>query len=334
MFNQPFLQPGIAPIDTDLCKARGGAYYPGDQSDFFYSGTGTLEGTFKGIAEYCGHSTQGVAVPAGSIAYVETDTFTGTVDGCGSGIGSFTTDLLGVANLAASSQQGVPIHATWQIVAGSGTAGLRGLRSGSITEDATIATTNGMLTSDFQFRGSVECVPPTLNTIVVNAPYTEPASQVDGVQCLGLGQTSPDCRVAYAGASTWSGGTFTADEHFELTGLATPDGKLTFEGAGYMTNATIAGCGTGEPGTFIMDGWGGYIDFARFDPTNNLPGGVGGSAPGFIFWRIRPGSGTGGLTGLVSGEGVNFWRIYNQGTAGAGGPEGIGLFTGTITCRA
>ena len=138
MFNQPYLQPGIAPIDTELCKASGGAYYPGEKSDLFFSGTGTFEGTFKGIVEACGHSTQGVAVPAGSIAVVETDTFTGTVDGCGSGIGSFITHSQGVANTAASSTQGMPTHANWQIVAGSGTAGLSGLRSGSITEDGTV----------------------------------------------------------------------------------------------------------------------------------------------------------------------------------------------------
>ena len=161
MFNQPYLQPGIAPIGTDLCKARGGVYYPGAQSDLFYSGTATYSaGSLSGTDQFCGHSTQGVAVPAGSIAVVETDTFTGTVDGCGSDIGSFIMDIQSVVNSTASSTQGVPVHGNWQIVAGSGTAGLSGLRSGSMTEDATIDTTNASVTADFQFRGSVKCVPP------------------------------------------------------------------------------------------------------------------------------------------------------------------------------
>ena len=39
------------------------------------------------------------------------------------------------------------------------------------------------------------------------------------------------------------------------------------------------------------------------------------------------------LAGLVSGGGVVNWRYYHQGGAGLGGPEGIGINTGTSTCQ-
>lgn len=57
-------------------------------------------------------------------------------------------------------------------------------------------------------------------------------------------------------------------------------------------NGTVKGCGTG---TFILyeRGW---VDATRFDPVTQ-------SAPGFNTWRVRRGSGTGGLEGLVSGHG-------------------------------
>jgi hypothetical protein len=131
------------------------------------------------------------------------------------------------------------------------------------------------------------------------------------------------------GTSDWKGGTFVGGETYSLSGWPTADGKLHYEGPAYMTG-TIVGCGKG---TYIVDNWGGWIDFAKHDVMSNAPGGFGGSAPAFNYWRIRPGSGTGGLKGLVSGSGVNHWRDYAAGDAGLSSPEGIGLFTGTITCR-
>jgi hypothetical protein len=170
---------------------------------------------------------------------------------------------------------------------------------------------------------------PAVRTIAVSAPYTDPdASEFDGFHCAGLAST-PSCGVRFVGTSTWAGGTITGGEHYELAGGPTIDGKLTYEGPAYVTGA-VQGCGSG---TFIIDNYDGYIDLAKDDPTNNFEGGVGGSAPGFNYWKVRAGSGTGGLAGLVSGGGVNHWRFYNAGGAGLGGPEGIGLFTGTITCR-
>lgn len=172
--------------------------------------------------------------------------------------------------------------------------------------------------------------PPTeTKTITVNAPFTDPEpSQYDGFQCTGLPGT-PSCGLHSVGTSTWSGGTFTADEHYALTGGPTTDGKFTYAGAAYLTGA-IEGCGSG---TFIIETDDGYVDFAKTDPNDNLPGGVGGSAPGFNHWQLRAGSGTGGLAGLVSGGGEVNWRYYHQGGAGLGGPEGIGVLTGTITCQ-
>jgi hypothetical protein len=179
------------------------------------------------------------------------------------------------------------------------------------------------------FPSTAHASPPTeTKTITVSAPYIDPTpSEIDGFQCTGL-VGAPSCGYHGVGASTWSGGTITGDEHYELTGGPTIDGKVTYAGAGYTTGA-IEGCGSGS---FIIDNYDGYIDFAQTDATDNLEGGVGGSAPGFNYWKIRAGSGTGELAG-ASGGGVNHWRWYNQGAAGLGGPEGIGVFTGTITCQ-
>ncbi len=172
--------------------------------------------------------------------------------------------------------------------------------------------------------------PPTeTKTITVRAPFTDPKpSEYDGFQCTGL-PGAPSCGYHAVGTSTWSGGTFTADEHYELTGAPTTDGKITYAGAAYLTGA-IEGCGSGS---FIIETDDGYVDFAKTDANDNLEGGVGGSAPGFNHWKLRAGSGTGGLAGLVSGGGEVNWRYYHQGGAGLGGPEGIGVLTGTITCE-
>jgi len=69
----------------------------------------------------------------------------------------------------------------------------------------------------------------------------------------------------------------------------------------------------------------GYIDMTRFNPLTN-------SAPGYNKWRLRPGSGTGELTNLVSGQGENHWTVYFVGTGGDPEKFGEGDFTGTVTC--
>ena len=161
-------------------------------------------------------------------------------------------------------------------------------------------------------------------TIDVHSHYTEPAGSVDGAQCRGLATFTPDCGIRETGYSTFTG-TMWGDEHYDLTGAdpsALPDGKITYEGAAYITGG-VEGCGTG---TYILDNTDGYIDMTKYDPITD-------SAPGYNKWHLRPGSGTGELTNLVSGEGVNNWTIHLAGTVGVTPMEGEGDFTGTITCH-
>lgn len=159
-------------------------------------------------------------------------------------------------------------------------------------------------------------------TINVRAHYTEPAGGVDGATCAGLVAGSPQCRFYETGRSTFTG-TFYGDEHYYLNGeLIRPDGTTTYQGFGQLTGG-VRGCGTG---TFVFDGTEGTIDWTKLDP-------ITGTAPGYNKWHVRPGSGTGGLTGLVSGEGITTWRISVTGTAGVTPTEGEGDFTGKVTCR-
>ena len=88
-------------------------------------------------------------------------------------------------------------------------------------------------------------------------------------------------------------GTIWGEERYDLTGAdpsALPDGKITFEGTQYM-NGGVEGCGTG---TYIFEVTEGYIDMNTYDPLTD-------TAEGYNKWQLRPGSGTGELTNLVSG---------------------------------
>lgn len=160
-------------------------------------------------------------------------------------------------------------------------------------------------------------------TIQVNTHYTEPAGSWDGAQCSGLATFTPTCGARNVGHATFTG-TMWGDEYYDLTGMdptALP-GRITYEGVGYITGG-VEGCGTG---TFIIDNTEGYIDMNQYHPLTD-------SAPGFNRWTLRPGSGTGELTNLVSGSGVNNWTFHPSGAAGINPLEGEGDFTGTITCR-
>ena len=118
-------------------------------------------------------------------------------------------------------------------------------------------------------------------------------------------------------------GNFYGDEYYYLDGEPIrPDGTSTYQGFGHLTGG-VRGCGTG---TSVFDVTEGAIDWTKFDP-------ITGTAPGSNKWRVRPGSGTGGLTGLVSGEGITTWRISVTGLAGVTSIEGEGDFIGQVTCR-
>jgi len=157
-------------------------------------------------------------------------------------------------------------------------------------------------------------------TIQVVAQYTEPEGHYDGARCWGLVAVTPECKLRYIGTASFTGTLF-GPEHYDLYGLATPDGRITYEGTAYFSGG-ITGCGAGS---YIIDVEDGYIDMTRFDPLTN-------SAPGHNNWRVRPGSGTGELTNLVSGQGVTNWTAYFAGKPGSPETFGEGDFTGSITC--
>jgi Protein of unknown function (DUF3224) len=87
------------------------------------------------------------------------ETFTGTVTGCGKGAFDFT-----LAGYADAGPTGTQIHGTWKFVSGSGTGGLRGIKSGSGTEDGTAGPNAGAGSPDPSsnsgtFAGSLSCKP-------------------------------------------------------------------------------------------------------------------------------------------------------------------------------
>ena len=162
---------------------------------------------------------------------------------------------------------------------------------------------------------------PRTKTIEVHTRYTEPSGNLDGAECSGIATATPTCRGHYVGPVTFTG-TMWGDAHYDQAGWVTPDGRITYEGPDYITGG-VEGCGTGS---YILDmNDGGYIDMTKFDPLTN-------SAPGYNTWRLRPGSGTGELTNLVSGQGENHWTAYFAGKGGDPEKFGEGDFTGSITC--
>ena len=167
---------------------------------------------------------------------------------------------------------------------------------------------------------------PRAKTIEVHSHYTEPAGSEAGATCLGGATSTPECRVLFGGEATVTG-TMWGHEAYDLSGgdpSALPAGKITFEGTMYM-NGGVEGCGTG---TYILEGTEGEIDMTKYDAITD-------SAPASAKWRLRPGSGTGELTNLVSGSGELHGKIHLAGGNAAGVRPyfGDGDFTGTITCR-
>ncbi|HUR76988.1 MAG TPA: hypothetical protein VMZ22_03495 [Acidimicrobiales bacterium] len=168
--------------------------------------------------------------------------------------------------------------------------------------------------------------PSRTKTIEVRSHYTEPAGDEAGAKCLGGATSTPECRVLFGGDATVTG-TMWGDEEYDLSGgdpSALSEGKIAFEGTMYM-NGGVEGCGTG---TYILEATEGYIDMTTYDPLTD-------SAEGFTKWRLRPGSGTGELTNLVSGSGELHGEIHwAGGNAASITPHfGEGDITGTITCR-
>jgi hypothetical protein len=142
--------PDVVP-DTTLCQAEGGVYAVGP-SDAPESGTSTITGTFNGTGRFCGHTLRRIG-PGGSLPFIETDTFTGTVRGCGKG--TVTYHVNGVVRTRPHpATLGLPTDETWQIAAHSGTAGLHSLTSGHGHD---VGQINADSSIDTDFRGSVTC---------------------------------------------------------------------------------------------------------------------------------------------------------------------------------
>jgi hypothetical protein len=137
--------------DVTLCNAEGGAYAIGP-TDLPESGSSTITGTFRGTGRFCGHLVPGIG-PGGSLPFVETDTFTGTVRGCGTGTVIYhVTGFVGTR--FDTGRGGLPTEEDWRIARGSGLAGLSGLRSGGGHDSGQINLDSSI---DTDFKGTVTC---------------------------------------------------------------------------------------------------------------------------------------------------------------------------------
>jgi hypothetical protein len=106
---------------------------------------------------------------------------------------------------------------------------------------------------------------------------------------------------------TWTG---TADYDFCLKPGPVAN-TLVYSGTGTFTG-TARGCGTGSMGYEVRNG---FVDQQQ-NPT----------APnGFEEWRVRPGTGTGGLAGVTAGQGVGVYTIFPT-------LANNGIFAGSLTC--
>jgi hypothetical protein len=95
-----------------------------------------------------------------------------------------------------------------------------------------------------------------------------------------------------------------------LVPTSTP-GAFTFSGVETFTG-TVDGCGTGTITYDLSNG------FAQLVPNPTAPN-------GFQNWTIRPGAGTGGLSGVSGGQGVAIFTIQTT-------LANEGFFAGFLTC--
>jgi hypothetical protein len=185
------------------------------------------------------------------------------------------------------------------------------------------ATTRSTVPRTSRSRGRAAPV-YVLRTFAVDAFYTEPPENFDGVGCSGLSTTAPGCEESFRGDATFTG-SMSGDAPFtcssDLATEVSPDGKLHYICTDYV-RGTLKGCGTGS---FILEDANGYIDFSKYNSGTM-------SAPGYNTWTIRPGSASDALTHIVSGSGVNIWTEHVDGEAGLMKYAGTGHFTGTVTC--
>lgn len=161
-----------------------------------------------------------------------------------------------------------------------------------------------------------------LRTVNVIAQFKEKALTLDGVDCRpSAAQRSVQevCKLHLVGPSTFTG---TIDAKVSLDYLAWPDGvNLRYTGTDYIVGS-VAGCGTGS---FVIDYPEGLVNQDRFNPMTQ-------GEPGWNTWVLRKGSGTGGLTNLVSGSGEMYFTAYPLRGHDQSETFANGDITGTFTC--
>lgn len=195
-----------------------------------------------------------------------------------------------------------------------------------------LVTTAGV--ADAQARPHAAEQQTKLVTIQVRSTYTEAASQMDGVQCDGWSKWAdpqsfhPRCYMLLVGSAEFKG-TISGDDWYEVRGWLPEDpneaGEIVYDGRNWMTQATIKGCGSG---TFMYDDDNGTESYKDTDPQTLY-------SPAHNDWHIEPGSGAGGLSGLVSGSGTIEFQDGQVTMAGlTNDPQAShGTMEGTVTCR-
>lgn len=119
-----------------------------------FHGSSTTTGNLHGSETYRLWFYQGADESPASRTY---ETFTGTIEGCGTGTLDFTVKNVQPAPHPVNAPAVVHFDGDWEIVAGSGTAGLAGVSSGAGQEhgDMVLPTT----ANTGQFVGTIMCRP-------------------------------------------------------------------------------------------------------------------------------------------------------------------------------
>lgn len=155
---------GTQPLSgsTTQCVQRGGEYDP-KGFPTSYSGVSEFHGTLEGEGTFCGWIPPTVN-PDGTADYIETDTFTGTISGCGRG--TLRYDVHGRIQPGYDpARNAVPALESWSVLAGSGTGGLAGVTGGGRDDPAWVDLTPTtdvppQTTVDTMLLGTLHCNPP------------------------------------------------------------------------------------------------------------------------------------------------------------------------------
>jgi hypothetical protein len=222
--------------DTTLCDAEGGAYAIGP-TDLPESGTSRYTGTFEGTGRFCGRFVPGIG-PGGSLPFIETDTFTGTVHGCG--VGTVTYHVKGyVGSRFDPDRGGLPTEEDWRLAPRSGHGGLAGMRSGGGHDSGQI-NVDGSIDTDF--TGTVTCAQ------VRPAPVRTYDTQLSGVWTVtGCAPTSVPTSASFPMPLT---GVCTGQSQGTWNGLVVDHNRATMgEDLGLTSQDDIQLTGVASDGT-------------------------------------------------------------------------------------